>query len=96
VLCSCVVIRHVHPPLVDRPSRAVHPCAPDTAPLRYPTRTRRKHCASGLLGPRGAVGVSVGRVTAAGQWHERPGRALSFSYIGASNQPQVGGPIRKP
>jgi hypothetical protein len=60
VLCSCVVIHHVHPPLTDRPSRAVHPCAPDAAPPRYPTRTGRKRCASGLLGPRGAVGVSMG------------------------------------
>jgi hypothetical protein len=60
VPCNCVVVRHVHPPLADRPSRAVRPCAPDAAPPRYPTRTRRKRCASGLLGPRGAVDVSVG------------------------------------
>jgi hypothetical protein len=70
VSCSCVVIRHVHPPHENHPSRAVCPCAPDAAPPRYPTRTGRKRCASGLLGQRGAVGVSVGRVTAAAQWRE--------------------------
>jgi hypothetical protein len=51
VSCSCVVIRHVHPPLANRPSRAVRLCAPDVAPPRYPTRMGRKRCASGLLGP---------------------------------------------
>jgi hypothetical protein len=60
VPCSCVVVRHVHPPLADRPSRAVRPCDPYAAPPRYPTRTERKRCTFGLLGPRGAVGVSVG------------------------------------
>jgi hypothetical protein len=60
VPCSCVVVHHVHPPLADHPSRSVRPCALDVAPPRYPTRTGRKRCASGLLGPRGAVGVSVG------------------------------------
>jgi hypothetical protein len=65
-----MVIRHIHPLLADRPSRAVCPCAPDAAPLRYPTCTGRKRCTSGLLGPQGAVGMSVGRVTAAAQWRE--------------------------
>jgi hypothetical protein len=60
VLCSCVVIRHIHPPLMDHPSHVVRPCAPDVAPPRYPTRMGRKRCASGLLGPRGAAGVSMG------------------------------------
>ena len=54
VSCSCVVVHHTNP------SPVVHPCAPDAAPLRYPTRARKKRCASGLLGPRGAKGVSVG------------------------------------
>jgi hypothetical protein len=30
------------------------------------------------------------------QWCESPGHAPSLSYIGTSNQLQVGGPIRKP
>jgi hypothetical protein len=88
VLCSCVVVHHVHPPLAYHSSRAVRSYAPDAAPPRYPTRTERKRCASGLLGPRGAVGVSVG-VMVASQWRESPGRNPSLSYIGASNQPQV-------
>ena len=54
VPCSCVVVHHTNP------SPAVRPCAPDAAPLRYPTRAGKKRCASGLLGPRGAKGASVG------------------------------------
>jgi hypothetical protein len=51
VPCSCMVVYHIHPLLLDHPSHVVHPCASDAAPLRYPTRTGRKRCASGLLGP---------------------------------------------
>jgi len=54
VLCSCVVIHHTNP------SPAVHPCAQDAAPPRYFTRAGKKRCASGLLGPRGAKGTSMG------------------------------------
>jgi hypothetical protein len=54
VPCSCVVIHNVNP------THAVHPCAPDVAPLRYPTHAGKKRRASGLLGPRGAISVSVG------------------------------------
>jgi len=54
VSCSCLVIHHTNP------SPAVRPCALDAAPPRYPTRVGKKHCASGLLGPRGAKGTSVG------------------------------------
>ena len=54
VQCSCVVVHHTNPSL------AVRPCAPHAAPLRYPTRAGKKRCASGLLGPRGAKGTSVG------------------------------------
>ena len=38
----------------------VRPCALDVVPLRYPTRAGKKRCASGLQGPRGAKGASVG------------------------------------
>ena len=51
---NCVVIHHPNPSLM------VHPCAPDAAPPRYPTRAGKKRCASGLQGPRGAKGASVG------------------------------------
>jgi len=54
VPCSCVVVHHANP------SPAVHPCAPDVAPPRYPTRAGKKRCTSGLLGPRGAIGASMG------------------------------------
>jgi len=49
-----MVVHHINP------SCAVCPYAPDAAPPRYPTCTGKKHRASGLLGPRGALGVSVG------------------------------------
>jgi hypothetical protein len=35
-------------------------CAPYVAPPRYPTRVTKKRHASGLLGLRGVIGVSVG------------------------------------
>ena len=54
VSCSCVVVHHVNP------SCAVRPCAPNAAPLRYPTRAEKKRHASRLLGPRGAICASVG------------------------------------
>ena len=54
VPCSCGVIRHVNP------SRAVHPCAPNAAPSRYPTRTGKKRHVSELVGPQGATGTGVG------------------------------------
>ena len=55
VPCSCMVVRHVNP------SRAFRPCAPDAAPLRYPTHTGKKRHAFRLLGPRGATGVGERR-----------------------------------
>jgi len=54
VPCSCVVVHHVNP------SRAVRLCAPDAAPPRYATRAGKKRHVSGLLGPRGAIGASMG------------------------------------
>ena len=54
VQCSCVVVHHANP------SPTVHPCAPDAAPPRYPTHAGKKRCASGLLGPLGAKGASMG------------------------------------
>ena len=54
VPCSCVVIHHVNP------SRAVCPCAPDVAPSMYPTHAGKKRRVSGLLGPRGLIGASMG------------------------------------
>ena len=54
VPCSCMVVHHTNP------SPAVRPYAPDAAPPRYPTRAGKKRCASGLLGPRGEKGTSVG------------------------------------
>jgi len=49
-----MVVHHTNPSLV------VHPDALDAAPLRYPTCAGKKRCASGLLGPRGAKGMSIG------------------------------------
>jgi len=38
----------------------VRPCAPDATPPRSPTHAGKKRCTSGLLGPQGAKGASVG------------------------------------
>jgi len=53
VPCSCMVVYHVNP------SCAVCLCATDAAPPRYPTRPGKKHRASRLLGPQGAIGAGV-------------------------------------
>jgi len=78
VSCSCMVIHHANP------SPAVHPCALDVAPPRYPTRVGKKRCASGLLGPRGAVGTSVGER----RWLPN-GVGLTLAAVGSHNRPII-------
>jgi len=89
VPCSCVVIHHTNLSSTGRP------CALDAALSRYPTRVGKKHCASRLLGPRGAKGTSmderrqlpngVGLTLAA---------PLPLLYRRPPISPETGGPIR--
>jgi len=88
VPCSCVVVTSRQSPCT------VRPCAADAAPPKCPTRAERKRRASGLLGPRGTIGVGVGVAAAVGRHTGLP-RPIP-AYIGVPNQPRVGGPIRNP
>jgi len=90
VPCSCVVVQQVLPPL------AVRPRAPDAAPPRCPTRTGKKRCASGLLGPRGAKARAWRATAAAKRRGSGQAAPLPSTYIGVPNVLPSWRPISNP